>query len=200
MKNKTFLFLLLSFSIPVIAFSQAPSLTAIFEKQKKTIKLKWPINNPQVTTYVLQKSADNKLWTDIYTVSSRDFNVKNMETFEDRQPHPNKNHYRLKSIYLNKTVSFSTSILVIIGTSTNSWIMYPVPVGPVLNLQYTGGESIQGALYIVIQNASGKILQRLRSATTYRTIQIPVTNLGKGIYDVKIFVQQQLVWNQRFVK
>lgn len=78
--------------------------------------------------------------------------------------------------------------------------MYPVPVGSVLNLKYTGSELITGALTVTIQNSSGQNLCRLRSSTTSRTIQVPVHNLGRGIYDVKIFVSNRLIWNQRFVK
>jgi hypothetical protein len=92
-------------------------------------------------------------------------------------------------------------VMVIIGETGNSWLMYPVPVGPVLTLQYNGTVAVTGVISIVIQSlASGTIFTRLRVASNTRLIQIPVANLGRGTYDIRIYINNQVVWNQRFIK
>ena len=78
--------------------------------------------------------------------------------------------------------------------------MYPVPVKDVLTLEYRGIESIKGVINVFIQQPSGRIVYRLRSSSLNKKITIPVDNLGRGIYDIRIIVQGEIVWNQRFVK
>lgn len=182
-----------------IATPISPNLTAVFDQEKTVIKLKWQMNDPAVNSYVLQKSADNIKWVDIYTDVSNDFPDNKIEKFTDRFPDPNKNLYRLKMVKKD-AVEFSNTITIIMGQSTGSWIIFPVPVIDVLNLQYTGSEPITSAISVFIQNSQGKILNRLRVSSLNRIIQIPVANLGKGIYDVRIMIQDRIVWNQRFVK
>jgi hypothetical protein len=178
----------------------APNLTAVYDPQEKVVKLKWQNNNVNTNSFVLQRSADNNHWTDLYKVDAGELNEHKIEKYTDPQPDPNKNYYRLKMSSSSNKTEFSPSIMVIIGNPQGSWVMYPVPVITVLNLQYTGSDPIQGVVSVFIQNSQGKVLARLRSSSLVRTIQIPVTNLGRGIYDVKIVIMDKIVWNQRFVK
>ena len=53
---------------------------------------------------------------------------------------------------------------------------------------------------VFIQNVTGYTVTKVRSASLNTVIKIPVDNLGKGIYDVRIVIEGQVVWNQRFVK
>ncbi len=91
--------------------------------------------------------------------------------------------------------------MVIQGNSENKWTMFPVPIGSILNLQYMGSGALQGVITVLIQSvSSGTIFTKLRLASTTRTVQIPVSNIGKGIYDIRIFIGNDVVWNQRFSK
>lgn len=183
-----------SFATPI-----SPNLTAVFDQEKTVIKLKWQTNDPAVNSYVLQKSTDNNRWADLFTLSPSDFTETTVASFTDRFPDNTKNFYRLKMIKQH-VVELSTAITLIMGQSTGSWIIFPVPVKEVLNLQYTGSENITSAISIFIQNSNGKILTRFRASSINRIIQVPVANLGKGIYDVRIMIQDRIVWNQRFIK
>lgn len=184
------------YSLSSFASSGDIPLSAYYDQAKKVVKLKWQPDQNLDQTFIIQRSKNNLHWEEIGKVIAS----RNIESFTDLKPDPSANHYRLKIVNSNGSPVFTPSILVIIGNSANSWVMYPVPVGAVLNLKYTGSELITGALTITIQNSSGQNLSRLRSSTTSRTIQVPVHNLGRGIYDVKIFVSNRLIWNQRFVK
>ena len=176
------------------------NLTAVFDQQKRSVKLKWQNNDTRITAFVLQKSADNNKWNDIYTVETDVFSLDKIEKFTDDNPAPDKNYYRLEIILENNNKEISPLITVLMGEPAGSWVMFPVPVTSVLNLQYTGSEQIKGVITVFIQNAQGKVLMQTRSSSLNRVIQIPVSNLGKGIYDVRIMIENKIVWNQRFIK
>ena len=176
-----------------------PNLTAEYNTSKKQVELKWQNIDARVNRFVLQRSADNNSWKDIYTLGPDDFSKKKQEKFYDRYPEPEKNYYRLKT-FTADGFEYSASIMVIIGSLASSWIMYPVPVHDVLNLQYNGSESIKGVICIFIQNMYGYVLVRRRCSTLSRIIEVPVDNLGRGTYDVRIVINDEIVWNQRFVK
>ena len=79
--------------------------------------------------------------------------------------------------------------------------MYPVPVKDILNLQYNGSNLISGVISVSIQNMTTRqIFHKLRLASTNRFIQIPVSNLGRGLYIVSISIGNEIVWNQQFNK
>ncbi|MBS1773672.1 MAG: hypothetical protein JST82_12510 [Bacteroidetes bacterium] len=198
MKSMLTLFICLM-QIAGFAIAINPNLTAEYNSGQKRVELKWQNIDTRVTGFTLQRSADNNSWKDIYTLGPDEFSRKKQEKFFDRNPEPTKNYYRLK-MSTSDGLEYSASIMVIIGSTASSWIMYPVPVRDMLNLQYNGSESIKGVVSIFIQNMYGYVLTRKRCASLNRIIQVPVDNLGRGIYDVRIVINDEIVWNQRFVK
>jgi len=177
------------------------TLTALFEKTTITNKLRWQHVDENITSYTLQSSKDNLFFNDIFskktvTVSKGDF-IK----FADSKPADGKNYYRLK-IFRSKTFYETTvPVMLISGNTENAWVIYPVPVGAVLNLQYNGNGPINGVITIVIQSvSSGTVFTKLRLASTTRNIAIPVSNIGRGTYDIRIYIATEVVWNQRFIK
>ncbi|MEO6490328.1 MAG: hypothetical protein ABIO04_10340 [Ferruginibacter sp.] len=180
--------------------SIAPNLTAEYKKNKKTVELKWQNTDPAITKYVLQRSDDNHYWKDIYSLKADDFKKKKQEKFSDHYPATSKNYYRLKIFTSTNEFEVTVPIMVIIGSPASSWILYPVPVKTVLNLQYNGSEAIRGVVSIFIQTLNGYVLIKKRYSSLNRTIQVPVENLGRGIYDIRIVINDKVVWNQRFIK
>lgn len=199
MKLVMTLFTLL-WSISSLSQETAPALTAVYEDRRQRIKLKWNHQDPRAKTYILQKSADKYSWTDFHFINLAESQQAKFMTFTDQKPGEGKNYYRLKTIYKNGNVQHTAAIMVIIGQPGNSWILYPVPVKNVLNLQYNGNALIPGVIGVFIQSAAGRTFHKLRFASSTRLISIPVSNLGKGIYDIRIVIENQVVWNQRFVK
>jgi hypothetical protein len=179
-----------------------PGLTAAYDPARNTVKIKWQQPDPAVVQYVLQRSSDNMAWKDIARLTITSQNRGKFVTFNDERVAPGRNYYRLQSFTSAKSFSFSESIMVIIGKKGGSpWLMYPVPVRGVLNLQYNSSELIRGVITVIIQNIStGRVLNRLRMASTTRLISIPVNNLGRGVYDIRIYISDKVVWNQRFNK
>lgn len=199
MKN---LWAVLFISIPVLskAASIVPGLTAVYEHQRQVVKLKWNHNDKRVFSYILQRSADNNSWTAIQQVSITNSQQYQFITYADKKVAAGKNYYRLKMLLANAAVEFTASIMVIIGQPGNNWLIYPVPVKDILNLQYNGNALIPGVIVVFIQNINGRMFHKLRYASSTRQIQIPVANLGRGTYDIRIVINDEVVWNQRFVK
>jgi hypothetical protein len=182
------------------ALKTAPGITAVYDGKRKAVVIKWQQKQAGIKSFVVQRSDDNSGWQDIALQQTVNFNPGKTYQFLDTKSAAGENYYRLKAVLQNGATEYSASVMVIVGPSATSWIMYPVPVREVLTLQYKGSEKIKGVVNVLIQNMIGTVLVRLRSASINSTIRIPVNNLGKGLYDIRITIEDEVVWNQRFVK
>lgn len=177
----------------------APGITAVYDPKKKTVNIKWQQKTSGIKTFIVQRSDDNFNWTDIARMENAQFSGAKAWQYADINPGEGENYYRLQCIAPNGRSEYSTSVMVMTSGAHN-WVMYPVPVRDVLTLQYRGTEKITGVINVQIQNIQGTILTRLRCASNNTVIKIPVNNFGKGIYDIRIMIADEIVWNQRFVK
>ena len=193
-------FFLISIQSICVAFSQSPGLTAVFDSKRNNVSIKWQHTDLNIKEYILERSADNFTWSEIFHGVAVNFKKDKITKFTDQEASPGKSYYRLKVTRPATTASYSIPIMVIIGKPGNNWLMYPVPVTTLLNLQYNGSETITGVISVFIRTMKGQILTRLRLASTSRLIQIPVDNLGSGIYDIQIIIHEEVIWNQRFIK
>jgi hypothetical protein len=193
------------FIIPMLLLSMSsfailPPLTAVYNLDKNVVLLKWHNGQAGVNTFTIQRSDNSKNFTDI-ALQQATANIPDQNySFTDNQPPAGENYYRLKVVNADGTTEYSATVMVINGNTGKDWVMYPVPVTDLLTLQYRGIAPIKGVINVFIQTMSGKILFRLRAASSTRTIKIPVDNLGKAIYDIRIIIENEIVWNQRFVK
>ncbi len=176
-----------------------PVLTAVYDVKMKAVVIKWQQKTAGVKRFIVQRSDDNFNWEDIARVENPQNNGLKIWQYNDVKSDGGENYYRLQTVATSGQTTNSGSVMVITG-GTHTWLMYPVPVTDVLTLQYKGAEKITGVINIIIQNMQGYVLTRLRCASNTVTIKIPVNNLGKGVYDIRITIANEVVWNQRFVK
>jgi hypothetical protein len=188
--------------LPCFLFSAnvTPGITVVYNAKQKVVTIKWQQQLPGIKSFVIQRSADNTDWNDIARQETVNFNPNKTYQFADTKSKAGENYYRLKCITEKGQTEYSKSIMIITGTAASNWVIYPVPVDDVLTLQYKGHEKIKAVVNVFIQNISGRVITRLRSASLNTVIHIPVSNLGKGIYDIRIVIEDEVVWNQRFVK
>jgi hypothetical protein len=178
----------------------APAITAFYDNKKKVVIIQWQQKISGAKTFIIQRSADNFNWVDIARMENVNLSNTLNYQYNDSKPKPGENYYRLKSILQKNETIYSSSIMVITDNTDFNWAMYPVPVKDVLTLQYKGSKKITGVINVFIQSLQGKILCRIRSASNTTLIRIPVNNLGGGIYDIRIIVEDEVIWNQRLVK
>jgi hypothetical protein len=191
------LLLLLCTQLFSVARAQPSEFSAIYEANKHTVKIRCePAGG--TTAFVIQRSTDNRGWQDI-ALQQIGTRTTLSFTWYDKNPSAGENYYRIKYSGDTTASGFSKTVMVIANKEKN-WVMFPVPVKDVLNLQYRGLARITGVIGVFIQSESGRILHRLRCASNNSLIQVPVSNLGRGIYDVRIVIENEIVWNQRFVK
>lgn len=183
-----------------VAAKTVPGITVVYDIKKKAVNIKWQQKISGIKSFIIQRSADNREWEDIARQENVNFNSNKIYQFSDTKSAAGQNYYRLKCVMEKGAVEYSPSLMIITGESNSSWVMYPVPVRDVLTLQYKGIEKITGVINIFIHNITGRIITRLRSASLNTVIRIPVDNLGKGIYDIRIVVEDEVIWNQRFIK
>lgn len=200
MLKTIYVIFLLGIQYHSFSLNTPPDLTAVYDSRKKGVIIKCQNISAGIKTIIIQRSHDNSFWTDIVLKGINQNVDINTFNFEDKQPQTGDNYYRMKCTFLNGKVEYSLVIMVIIGSPGYNWVMYPVPVKDLLTLQYRGVEPISGVIYVVIQSSSGRIITRVRSASLNRILQIPTSNLGSGIYDIRIFVGNEILWNQGFVK
>jgi hypothetical protein len=192
--------LLLGLPYQIFCANALPDFTAVYDSRKKSVKIKWQHKSPDIATYIIQRSADKTTWTDLALQPASANAGAKMFSFEDRNPAPGQNYYRLKSFTKNDEAAYSLIVMVISSSPDFKWVMYPVPVSDLLTLQYKGTETIKGAITVLLQRDNGKLLTRLRFSSLTTVIKIPVSNLGRGIYEVRIIVENEIRWNQRFIK
>ena len=177
-----------------------PEFSAVYNSRKKAVVIKWQGTSADIKTYVLQQSSGNKAWTDIALQEIIPATRNRSFYFEDKNFAAGENYYRLKYIYTDGKTVYSLTVPVMIASTTSSWVIYPVPVTDLITLEYRGSEPIRGVLHVIIQHPSGRVFTKKRYASLSRQIKIPVDYLPKGIYDIRILVQDEVIWDQRFVK
>jgi Secretion system C-terminal sorting domain len=191
-------FAIACFYLPAVAI--APGISVVYDAKKKAVNIKWQQKAPGIKSFVIQRSANNSDWTDIARQESVNFDPNKTYFFADTKIVTGENYYRLKCVTEKGQTEYSSSIMVITGASPSSWVMYPVPVRDLLTLQYKGAQKITGVVNVFIYNINGRLITRIRSASLNTVIRIPVDNLGSGVYDLRIIIEDEVVWNQRFVK
>ena len=191
---------LLAIQSPVPGTKADIEFTAVYDSRKHSVKVNWQNRSANIKAFLIQRSADNKIWADIALHQVSNNAVNKAYYFEDSKPVTGDGYYRLKYISGDDKIMYTQAVMVITGSAEYNWVMYPVPVKDVLTLQYKGSAIIKGVITFLIQNSSGNIITRIRSASLTKIIRIPVSNLGSGIYDIRIIVEDEIIWNQRFVK
>ncbi len=174
--------------------------TAVYDSRKHNVKINWQSRSLNIKVFIIQRSSDNNTWTDIALRQVNSNTANKAYYFEDGKPVTGDNYYRLKYITSDNKIEYCSAVMLITASAGYNWVMYPVPVKDMLTLQYRGSAIIKGVITVLIQNSSGNIITRIRSASLTKIIRIPVSNLGSGIYDIRIIVEDEIIWNQRFVK
>ena len=177
-----------------------PEFSAVYNSRKKAVVIKWQHSSADIKTYVLQQSSANKTWADIALQEINPATGNRSFYFEDKNFAAGENHYRLKCMYADGKTVYNLQVVVMIASATNSWIIYPVPVINLLTLEYRGSEPIQGVINVIIQQPGGRVFLKRRYSSQTKQIKITPDFLPKGIYDIRILVQDEVIWDQRFVK
>ena len=79
-------------------------------------------------------------------------------------------------------------------------LIYPNPVQDELNIAYKRTDALRGIIKVMIQDATGKVILQFRQASNNKRLRIPVSNLRRGFYFIKIDVLGEVQMNEKFVQ
>jgi hypothetical protein len=130
--------------------------------------------------FEVQRSADGKSFVSIGSVKGAGESGKvSSYTFNDAEPFPGKNYYRIRQIDIDGTSSLS-SIKAIENTSSAALsVLYPNPVKDEVSLKnvITGSQ-------ITVYNDMGKAMVTFKA--TQKQVQIPTAGWPAGTYQIRI--------------
>ncbi|MEO7961572.1 MAG: T9SS type A sorting domain-containing protein [Ginsengibacter sp.] len=210
--------------LALLSAGAAVTLTAIPDARGAFVSLRWNmINHKSQTAYLLLRSVDGVIW-EVAAANPvfRSYTSSTILAFIDRVNYQSAIMYKVR-VYdgSDKTIALSNIATVHIPrpiyqsrdngpfglraeppqhTGNKSWKIFPNPVGAMLNLTYVGRERLKGIINVSISDASGKLRIRFRQASNNPQLRILVSNLSRGIYFMKIIVENETQLAEKFVK
>ncbi|HWB25204.1 MAG TPA: alpha-amylase family glycosyl hydrolase [Chitinophagaceae bacterium] len=152
-----------------------------------SILLNWStseeINNSH---FDVERSVDGLNYTLIGSVPAAKAN-NSMEsyTYTDAHPYNGMNYYRLKQVDKDGSFGYSKTIAVSSNGAHVLWQVYPNPAGSNTALYVNTNLS---KVQMILTDASGRVVYKsqLSAVTTGQRINLPVQNLAKGVYLLKV--------------
>jgi hypothetical protein len=133
--------------------------------------------------FVIERSTDNKNWQALSTIESKgnSTSLTNYSYF-DKSVVAGLNFYRLKQVDKNGAAEYST--IIKITNRTNGKIsIFPNPVRTVATVYsstaFTGNQSVQ------VFSMNGALMKTI-GVKAGNTIQLPVADLGAGVYFIRL--------------
>lgn len=156
------------------------------EETATGIQLKWTTATEEDFNYFEIERADESL--SFHTIASPidgkgDVNVAASYTYTDHTPVRGKNYYRLKSIDIDGTHTYSDVIMVYAGKNDNTIKLYPNPNEKIFTLELQDDMSLPVKLSLVDRLGRDLYHEVITSNTTQ--IQLPAA-VETGIYFVKL--------------
>ena len=175
-------------------------IAASYDVAVDVITISWRNDEPCTELFILQGSEDEEEWTNLDTLyNSTEFYNREI-SWEYRTPVQGGSSYRLKAVIDDYNFTFSKPVFVKGKPSLFEWIVDDSSNNEKLVLQYDGKGKIKGVINVVMQSLGGQIFFKARQSSNTRTIEIPIANLGKGKYDIRLTVEGETIWRQRFKK
>jgi hypothetical protein len=159
-----------------------------YEKQRG-VQVDWNVTaDKNVSTYVVERSADGRSFSKIGTVTANQSDLASAYGFYDAAPLQGTGFYRIVSQQKDGSNSLSAVLRVNLNKSIKETIIYPNPVkGSLLSLQSTNLE--KGNYSIRMYSVNGQELLQLRfdhnGGAINQMINLP-KNLQPGMYDIML--------------
>ena len=168
--------------------------------KSNTVLLNWQTAQEINTDYfVIEKSFDSRDFTMMSQIKAAG-NSSDIRSYQtaDEFPQNGSNYYRIKSVDINGSVSFSKSILLNVNLKEVSLRAYPNPVKNNLSVKFYA--EAQQKVQMRIIDAQGRVVQKLsyevKSGTTL--ISLNTSSLAKGLYQIVLNGQKN--GSVRFIK
>jgi len=175
-------------------------IAASYDVAVNVITISWKNDEPCTEMFILQGSEDEEEWTNLDTLYNSPEFYNREVLWEYRTPVEGGSSYRIKAFIDDYNFTFSKAVYVKGKPSLFEWIVDDSSGNDKLILQYEGKGRIKGVINVVMQNLGGQSFFKSRFSSNTKTIEIPIANLGKGKYDIRLTVEGEIIWRQRFKK
>lgn len=159
-------------------------------------QLNWITDNEvNFSHFELEKSRDGYNYETLTNIPSNGLsNVRNSYSFNDNNP-SQINYYRLKSIDLDGSYSYSNVIVIETKLETNIGTLYPNPTSDII--KYSFNSETNEKLEIKVLDVVGKVVLRVETELEVgnNTIPISLSELPSGTYTIQIKHMNQMVTN-----
>ena len=171
--------------------------TAHLEEQK--VMLKWQTTNEKNNKHFeIEHSTNSFDFKKIGTVESQgDAADAQYYQFTHQTPTEGNNYYRLRQVDANDVYEFSFIQSIFYKKSGSQVLLYPIPVGDILNLDFSKTRTINQQLSLI--NANGQLLETIEIAEHIGVFELSVKHLPAGIYWIKLLTEKETVM-KKFIK
>jgi hypothetical protein len=155
--------------------------------QGADVLLKWSTTSELNNDYFeVERSADGVNFTQIGTVAPGDhpLSIQNY-SFTDNNPLGGVDYYRLKQVDKDGDYHYSSIVQINVPQASALWLVYPNPATSKTSVAVkTDLNNVQ----IMLSNSNGQTVYSLNlpKASAGQSIDIPLSNLAKGIYVLKM--------------
>lgn len=164
-----------------------PSQLSRFEATRKDNKalITWTTAQElNSKSFVIERSADGRNFQSIATVDAAGQSAfaRNYQ-YTDAQPAAGVNYYRLKMVDNDGKLAYSRIVTLYFGKD----FFYSVAPNPARNLVWIQLENNPGPLQLQLTDLNGRLLKQVNvGAAESQTVKLPVHDLSKGVYVLKV--------------
>lgn len=147
--------------------------------------------------FVIERSTDSKNWSALSSIESKGNSTTYTNySYLDKSPVHGVNYYRLKQVDKNGSVEYS-NIIKITNRTTGKIVVYPNPVRSTATVYssaaFTSNQSVQ------IFSITGSLIKTI-GVKAGNIIQLPVEDLGAGVYLIRLTENGTTVSETKLVK
>lgn len=170
------------------------------EKNKSSVTLSWLMaEQDNLSHFVIERSSDGRKFNTLAGISeiNRNTDLSAAYEFEDREPAPKANYYRLKIVDKEGSATYSPVKMITMSESgvKKEISIYHNPGSGLLNINF--GEQT-GNVKLRIVNSSGQTLWSANRSVN-RLESLNIDFLSKGIYYLTIDTGQESI-TKKFIK
>lgn len=163
------------------------SFTAV--KKEKAVVLSWTtLNETNNKRFYIERSSDGRTYSALDFIAAKNNTAGNVYSFNDNQPLPKHNYYRLQIVDNNGRITYSETVEVTMEASGSISITKVFP-NPAQNTVYAEMESTKDSkINTVLTNASGKTISQKSMMVSKGLNRLPfnVDSLSYGSYFITI--------------
>lgn len=164
-------------------------------KKNKTVDLNWETSSEiNVSHFEVEKGRGNAQFNKVGEVKAAGNSaVQQTYTLNDAHPYNGVNYYRLKTIDLDGQFTYSNVISVLVSNDNSAVVaIYPNPAKELLHVDLNAADVDNSSLLITDMLGKTLLNMPLNLQKGLNSLTVPLSNLAKGNYLMKIKLNNEI--------